>query len=162
MSLIQLLEEELHREAASTRRLIEIIPEANLDWRPHAKSMSVGQLALHLAAMPEVVASMLASSSHEVPTVPLPEAESVSEIMALLERSTAAAASQIREWSDADLQQTFNWMLEGASIVSTSRYEQVRSTLLNHCYHHRGQLTVYLRLLDVPIPGIYGPSADEQ
>lgn len=162
MSLIQLLEEELHREAASTRRLIEIIPEANLAWSPHAKSMSLGQLALHLAGMPEAVASMLSSSSHEVPIVPLPEAESVSEIMALLEHSAAAATSRIRDWSDNDLQQTFNWTLEGASIVSTSRYEQVRSTLLNHIYHHRGQLTVYLRLLDVPIPGIYGPSADEQ
>lgn len=162
MSLIQLLEEELHREAASTRRLIEVIPEANLAWRPHAKSMSLGQLALHLAGMPEALASMRSSSSHEVPIVPLPEAKSVSEIMALLERSAAAAASRIREWSDNDLQQPFNWTLEDLPIVSTSRYEQVRSTLLNHIYHHRGQLTVYLRLLDVPIPGIYGPSADEQ
>ncbi|SFB04190.1 Uncharacterized damage-inducible protein DinB (forms a four-helix bundle) [Cohnella sp. OV330] len=161
MSLIKLLKEELHREAASTRRLIEIIPEASLAWRPHAKSMSLGQLALHLAGLSEAVAAMLASSSHEVPTVPLPEAESVPEILALLERSTAAAAGKIREWSDDDLQQPFSWTLGGKAIASTSRYEQVRSTLLNHCYHHRGQLTVYLRVLDVPIPGIYGPSADE-
>ncbi|CAI6051276.1 DinB family protein [Cohnella sp. JJ-181] len=162
MSVIQLLVEELRREASSTRRLIEIMPEASLSWRPHARSMSLGQLGLHLAGLPEAVALMLQAPLHEVPTVPLPEAASVAEIVARLAHATAAAETLLGEWSDAYLQENFSWTLQGTVIAATTRYEQVRSTLLNHVYHHRGQLTVYLRLLDVPIPGIYGPSADER
>ncbi|PYI53093.1 DinB family protein [Paenibacillus flagellatus] len=161
MSVVQHLLEELRREAASTRRVMERIPEASLTWKPHAKSMSLGQLALHTAGLPGGLAVMLNALEREVPTVPLPEAGSVAEILAVLEEQAAIAEDRIRSWGDEGLRETFRWTLQGAVLSETARLEQVRSVLFNHWYHHRGQLTVYLRLLDVPLPGIYGPTADE-
>ncbi|MEF3305672.1 DinB family protein [Paenibacillus sp. GYB003] len=158
---MQDLLEELHREALSTRRLMERIPEAYLAWKPHAKSMSLGQLALHTAGLPGELAVLLNAPVREVPTVPLPEAGSVSEIFAVLEEQLAKAEDILRSWGDEGLRESFKWTVQGAVVSETSRFEQVRSVLLNHGYHHRGQLTVYLRLLDVPVPGLYGPSADE-
>jgi uncharacterized damage-inducible protein DinB len=161
LSVVQDLLEELRREALSTRRVMERIPEACMAWKPHAKSMSLGQLALHTAGLPGGLAMLLNAPVSEVPTVPLPEAVSVSEILAELEEQVATAENMIRSWGDEGLRETFRWTMQGAVILESSRLEQVRSVLLNHWYHHRGQLTVYLRLLDVPVPGIYGPSADE-
>lgn len=161
MSTVQDLLKELRREALSTRRVLERIPEACLAWKPHAKSMSLGQLALHTAGLPGMLAALLNAPAQEVPTVPLPEAVSVSEILTMLEEQVAAAEDILSSWGDEILRETFKWTLQGAVLIETPRFEQVRSVLLNHWYHHRGQLTVYLRLLDVPVPGIYGPSADE-
>ncbi|MDF2962664.1 MAG: DinB family protein [Paenibacillus sp.] len=161
MSVVQDLLEELRREALSTRRVMERIPEASLAWKPHAKSMSLGQLALHTAGLPGGLAVLLNAPVREVPTVPLPEAVSVSEILAVLEAQLATAEDILSSWGDEGLRETFRLTVQGEVILETRRFEQVRSLLLNHWYHHRGQLTVYLRLLDVSIPGIYGPSADE-
>lgn len=161
MSAMQDMLEELRREFQSTRRIIERIPEASLAWKPHSKSMSLGQLALHTAGLPGV-ARMLNAPACEVPIVPLPEAESVAELLSVLEEQQAVAEDLLRSWGEEGLRQTFSWTMEGEVILETSRLEQVRSVLFNHWYHHRGQLTVYLRLLDVPVPGIYGPSADER
>lgn len=161
MSYVQDILEELRRESLSTRRVLERIPEARLSWKPHAKSMSLGQLALHTAGLLGGVAGLLDAPAREVPVVPLPEAKSVSEIVAVLEEQVAAAEVLLRSWGDEGLRETFTWTAQGAVISESSRFEQVRSVMLNHWYHHRGQLTVYLRLLDVPVPGIYGPSADE-
>jgi uncharacterized damage-inducible protein DinB len=159
--MVEHLLEELRRETVSTRRVLERIPEASLAWKPHAKSMSLGQLALHTAGLPGGVADLLNAADRELPTVPLPEALSVSEILAVLEEQVAIAERILCSWGDEGLRETFKWTAQGVSVLETSRLEQVRSTLLNHWYHHRGQLTVYLRLLDVPVPGTYGPSADE-
>jgi uncharacterized damage-inducible protein DinB len=123
--------------------------------------MSLGQLALHTAGLPGGLAELLNAPVREVPTVPLPEAESVAEILSVLEEQVAAAEEIIRTWEDEALREPFRWTLQDQVISETPRFEQVRSLLFNHWYHHRGQLTVYLRLLDVPVPGIYGPSADE-
>ncbi|TMV48776.1 damage-inducible protein DinB [Paenibacillus mesophilus] len=161
MSIAKDLLEELRREALNTRRVMERIPEASMSWKPHPKSMSIGQLALHTAGLPGGLASLLNAPDREVPTVPLPEAVSVSELVAVLEEQLAAAEDILRSWGDEGLRETFRWTVQGAVIIESSRLEQVRSVLLNHWYHHRGQLTVYLRLLDVPVPAIYGPSADE-
>ncbi len=161
MSTVQDLLEELRRETLSTRRVLERIPEAGLAWRPHAKSMSLGQLALHTASLPGMLSVLLNAPAQEVPTVPLPEAVSVSQILTILEQQVAAAEDIVGSWEEESLRETFRWTLQGAVLIETPRFEQVRSVLLNHWYHHRGQLTVYLRLLDVPVPGIYGPSADE-
>lgn len=161
MTVVQDLLEELRREASSTRRVMERIPEACLTWKPHAKSMSLGQLALHTAGLPGGLAVMLNAPAREVPIVPLPEAVSVSEILAELEEQLAIAEKTLCTWGDDGLRETFRWTAQGEVILESSRLEQVRSVLLNHWYHHRGQLTVYLRLLEVPVPGIYGPSADE-
>ncbi|MBD0382572.1 DinB family protein [Paenibacillus sedimenti] len=161
MSIIEDLLEELRWEALSTRRVMERIPEASLAWKPHVKSMSLGQLALHTAGLPGGLAVLLNAPDREVPTVPLPEATSVSEILTVLEAQLATAEDIISSWGDEGLRETFRLTLQGEVILESPRFQQVRSLLLNHWYHHRGQLTVYLRLLDVSVPGIYGPSADE-
>ncbi|MFK7691386.1 DinB family protein [Paenibacillus sp. HJGM_3] len=161
MSTVQELLEELRREALSTRRVLERIPEASLSWKPHAKSMSLGQLGLHTAGLPGGLAELLNVPVREMPIVPLPEAGSVSEILSVLEEQVATAEEILRSWGDEGLRDTFRLTVQGAVVIESPRIEQVRTLLLNHWYHHRGQLTVYLRLLDVPVPGIYGPSADE-
>lgn len=161
MSMTEQLVEELRREAVLTRRVLERVPEASLSFRPHAKSMSLGQLALHTAGLPGGVAELLNASSREAPAVPLPEAASASQLLAVLDEQTAAAADLLTAWGDEGLREPFRFTAQGAVLFETPRYEQVRAILFNHWYHHRGQLTVYLRLLDVPVPGTYGPSADE-
>lgn len=161
MSDVKDLLDELRREAASTRRVLERIPEDRLGWKPHAKSMSLGQLALHTAGLTGGLAGLLNAPVSEVPDVPLPEASSVSEVLAALEEQTARAAAILEGWEDPYLRETIRLTAAGTVIVENARIELVRSLLFNHWYHHRGQLTVYLRLLDVSVPGIYGPSADE-
>jgi len=115
---------ELDREAATTRRVLERVPGSRLGWKPHAKSMSLGQLGLHVATIPGAVARFLLKDGLDIDGVSLeqPAAQSASELLP-------------------------------AAVM--------RSIMLNHWYHHRGQLSVYLRLLEIPVPSIYGPSADE-
>jgi uncharacterized damage-inducible protein DinB len=152
---------ELTREAEATRRLLERVPEDRLDWAPHLKSMSLGQLALHVAGLTAGVAELIDPPSAEVPTVPLPVASSVAEILATLDESVPVAAERIAAWGDEGLRATWTLTQAGTPVLQLSRGEMVRSILLNHWYHHRGQLTVYLRLLGVALPQIYGPTADE-
>ncbi|WP_248924771.1 DinB family protein [Paenibacillus hamazuiensis] len=152
---------ELKQEAELTRKVLERVPSDKLSWKPHEKSMSLGQLALHIAGLPGGVAELLNERTREVPVVPLPEAASPDEIFAALEQYTAMAVNKLTAWGEAGLAETWTLTQEGVPIVEVPRIEMVRSVMLNHWYHHRGQLTVYLRLLDVPVPSIYGPSADE-
>lgn len=161
MNITERLTAELRREAESTRKVLERVPERSLSWKPHDKSMSLGQLALHMAWLPGALAELLDAPSRELPDVPLPEAASVNEILAAFETHAAVAESKLRSWGEAGLAETFTLTVEGAPVMEASRYEMARTLLFNHWYHHRGQLTVYLRLLDVPVPGVYGPSADE-
>lgn len=153
---------ELTRESETTRRVLERLPEDRLAWRPHAKSMCLGQLALHAAQLPHGIASLVDPRTAELPPVPLPEPASRREVLETLERSVAHAVERLTAWGDAGLEQAWTLTRDGAALVTMPRVEALRSLLLNHTYHHRGQLTVYLRLLDVPLPPVYGPTADEQ
>ncbi|MEA2488943.1 MAG: hypothetical protein QOH21_735 [Acidobacteriota bacterium] len=161
MTVAEAFAAELTREAATTRRVLERVPEERLGWKPHEKSMSLGQLAYHIASLPEGIAKLLTNLSAEVPFVPLPEQTSVAEILATLERTVPIAAAQLIAWGDAGLQEMWRMTREGQTLMEMPRIAMVRSVMLNHWYHHRGQLTVYLRLLDVPLPSVYGPTADE-
>ncbi|HEX7118187.1 MAG TPA: DinB family protein [Longimicrobiales bacterium] len=152
---------ELEREAEATRRVLERVPEDRLSWAPHEKSMTLGQLALHVAGLPGVIANMVDPPETDPPVVPHPEARSREELLAELDRSVAEAAAKLRSWSDEYFRAEWRMRSDGRTLVAARRDVVVRSALLNHVYHHRGQLTVYLRLLDVPVPAIYGPSADE-
>lgn len=153
---------ELTSESETTRRLLERLPEDRLAWRPHAKSMSLGQLALHFAQLPLGITAIVERPTAEVPDVPLPEPTSRREVLDALEGSVAQAVERLAAWGDAGLDAPFAFTRHGAVVARMSRGEALRSLLLNHVYHHRGQLTVYLRLLDVPLPPVYGPTADEQ
>lgn len=153
---------ELKQEAEATRRALERIPPDKLAWRPHAKSMSLGQLALHIAGVPGGVAALLDVPTREAPVVPLPEAASLNEVFTVFDEQIAVAESKLLAWGEAGLAETWRLTREGVAILEAPRIEMVRTLMLNHWYHHRGQLIVYLRMLDVPVPGLYGPSADER
>lgn len=152
---------ELKQEGDATRRVLERVPEQHLTWTPHVKSDSLGTLAQHVALLPLGLAHLLSEPEAELPEVPRPEAASVAQILATLDESLAFAAAKIREWGEEGLSATWKLKAGGHPVFEGRRFDMLRSTMLNHWYHHRGQLTVYLRLLDVPLPSIYGPTADE-
>jgi uncharacterized damage-inducible protein DinB len=139
------------------------VPGDRLDWTPHKKSMTLGQLAMHIALVPGNIAELSRNSSFDVKTaIPRPTATSTAEIVQRLDESLGRARRALGATRDEDLQAPWN-MMKGEEIVfSMTRGELLRTVMLNHWYHHRGQLTVYLRMLDVPLPAIYGESADEQ
>lgn len=153
--------QELDAEAEGTRRVLERVPGDRLDWRPHEKSMSMGQLAMHLAGLPRIV-GIVQQPSFDVGTpVPLPEPDSIDQILATFDESLEFARAQLRAMDDATLGEPWRMMHGERELFTTTKGDVLRSVLLNHSYHHRGQLTVYLRLTDVPVPAVYGISADE-
>ena len=152
---------ELTQEAGTTRRVLERVPEQKVSWKPHVKSMSLGQLAHHVAFVTGAIADLVSEDTRELPTVPRPEAKSVAELLATLEESVAKATRRLSSWNDEALMRTFRLTRNGQTVLELPRIAMIRAVMLNHWYHHRGQLTVYLRLLDVPVPSVYGGSADE-
>ena len=161
MRMVDPIIAELEQEAESTRRVLERIPEARLSWRPHPKSMSLGQLALHIATTPGAVARIAPLDGMERPEFDRPEPKSKREVLEALEESVASALEFLRGLDDARATQTWSMTLGGKPIFSLPRIGLVRTIMLNHWYHHRGEMQVYLRLLDVPVPSVYGPTADE-
>src|SRR6184192_1890312 len=149
-------------EMGTTRRLLERIPEERLSWKPHVKSMSLGGLATHLASIPQWGGAILNNAAFDLADAPPPVAERTSraDILAAFE----AARAQTRAWMDkTDAEYASTWTLRrgGQEIFTVPRVAAFRSFVLHHIIHHRGQLSVYLRLNDVPVPAIYGPTADE-
>ena len=153
--------QELTQEAATTRRVLERIPEAKLTWTPHPKSMTIGQLGWHLAALPRSIADLLSQLERDAPNVPRPQPATVAEILAALDENVPYGVKKIGEWGDEGLRQIWTLKFQGRTVFQIPRMAAVRAIMLNHTYHHRGQLTVYLRLLDVAVPSVFGPSADE-
>ena len=162
MSIAQAFLPELEREAATTRRVLERVPADKLDWRPHPKSMSLGQLSLHIATLPGNIAEIAAVEEFPVPDFVQEPAQSVAELLSELESGVAKAKALLNGLDDARALAEWKIVKDGRAILTVPRIGLVRSIMLNHWYHHRGQLSVYLRLLDVPLPSIYGPSADEK
>jgi uncharacterized damage-inducible protein DinB len=162
MKVIDGLLAELEQEAETTRRVLERIPQAHLSWKPHPKSMSLGQLALHVATVPGSVAEVAAVDTvPEPPSFVYPEAASASELLPSLTESVAKARRTLGGFDDAKM--TAMWRLQsgGRELLAMPRVAFVRAIMLNHWYHHRGQLLVYLRLLNQSVPSVYGPTADE-
>jgi uncharacterized damage-inducible protein DinB len=161
MRLVDPMIAELEQEAGTTRRVLERIPEDRLSWRPHPKSMSLGQLALHIATTPGGVAQVARQDAMERPQGARPEPKSKAEVLEALEQSVATALDFLRGLDDARATQTWSMTAAGEPVFSLPRIGVVRTIMLNHWYHHRGEMQVYLRLLDVPVPSVYGPTADE-
>ena len=162
MNLIDGLLAELDQEAETTRRVLERIPQAHLSWKPHPKSMSLGQLALHVATVPGNVAELAAIDTvSEPPQFVQPEAATASELVPSLTESVARARRALGSFDDARMGVMWRLQSGGKDILAMPRAAFVRAIMLNHWYHHRGQLLVYLRLLDQPVPSVYGPTADE-
>jgi uncharacterized damage-inducible protein DinB len=153
---------ELQHESRTTRRVLERVPEDKLSWKPHEKSMSLGQLALHLARSPGYAQWAQTDVFEFTPDMAtLPEAKSAAEILEAHDRSVANATQALRQLGDSGLIGNWKAVAGGNTVMELPKVALMRTVVLNHTYHHRGQLSVYLRLLDVPVPSIYGPSADE-
>ena len=154
---------EFRQEAATTKRVFERIPEDKLSWKPHQKSMSLGQLAFHIASVPGRIAQSLQQNQFEAPANGFdpPQPKSVKEIQDAFEQSCKTAEEWLHGMSEQSARENWSLIVRGKQVFNQPRINVVRSIMMNHCYHHRGQLSVYLRLLDVPVPSVYGPSADE-
>lgn len=164
MSLSEALVQEFDRESAVTRRVLERVPTDRLSWKPHQKSMSLGALAMHVAMTPGFITEWALKDSMELTGAMSgpPEPKSTAEVLAAHDESVKKTKAALSRLDDAGLAR--DWKMstkDGVMIMGMPKAELVRSVALNHAYHHRGQLSVYLRLLDVPVPSIYGPSADE-
>ena len=160
MSMMQSMLAEFEQESATTRKLLELVPEDKLSWKPHRKSYSLGQLALHVASAPGFIAMAAVPDTSEIPTTPQAEAKSKQECLDALSASLAKAKELLGGIDDSRAMASWSATIQGKPIMTVPRAAFVRLIMMNHIYHHRGQLSVYLRLLDVPLPSIYGPSAD--
>jgi len=163
LTMIESMLGEFREEAAITKRVLERVPTDKLTWKPHAKSMSLGQLAWHVATVPGGLAKISQMDSFDVTrgNFEPPCPKSVEEILTAYEQSVAEAEQCLKSTTEQRGQANWRLMKKDREIFSRPRIEILRSIMLNHWYHHRGQLSVYLRLLDVPLPVIYGRSADE-
>jgi uncharacterized damage-inducible protein DinB len=161
MSTVNALLQELEQEAKTTRRVLERVPGDRLGWKPHDKSMSLGQLALHVAIVPGAIAEMSQKSPFPLPQFTQPSATSAAELVPALEQSVAKAREILRTMNDESLGQVWRLMDGSREVMVLPVGALLRTLMLNHWYHHRGQLSVYLRQVAVPVPSIYGPSADE-
>jgi len=155
---------EMREESVVTKRVLERVPADKLSWKPHPKSMSLGQLALHIASVPGSLAKILQQDEFEPNPAafdpPIPR--NVGEILTTFEQGTHTAEEFLSSMDERTA--LGKWRVKapnGREVLCAPRIAAVRTIMLNHCYHHRGQLSVYLRLLDVPVPVIYGRSADE-
>ncbi len=150
-------------EIAGTRRVLERIPENDPQWRPHEKSMPIGRLALHAARLPQFATRILTTEEMNMDKEKFPDIvfESTAHLLTELDRNAAEAKARLAAMSDADLMQKWRFIFKGRVFVEAPRMNLYRTMFLNHLVHHRAQLGVYLRLLNIPVPGLYGPSADE-
>ena len=163
MSICETLAAELQQEAKTTRRILERVPEGSFDWKPHEKSMSLGRLAGHVAELPSLIVPALtqdelnfASGTYQ-PFVP----SSTAELLEKFDRNIAVATEALQKQPDERMGDAWRLASGEQTLFKGPRVVALRGLTLNHVVHHRGQLSVYLRLLDVPVPSIYGPSADE-
>lgn len=152
---------EMNQEAETTKRVLERVPGDKLDWQPHPKSMPLGQLAFHVARIPSAIANLMKEDSVDIGVFGHDPAESIDKLLPTLETSLQTANSILDQFDDAAMMAKWTVTKDGQEIFGLPRVGLARAILLNHWYHHRGQLSVYLRLLGVPVPSIYGPSADE-
>jgi uncharacterized damage-inducible protein DinB len=154
--------QELEHESQATRRVLERVPPDQLQWKPHPKSMTLGQLALHIANVPGAIAEISRAPFDVKTPVPRPEASSTEEILERFDQSLIRAKTILRSMNDAELASPWRMMQGDRELWSLPRGAFLRSVLLNHWYHHRGQLTVYLRQTGALVPAVYGDSADER
>jgi uncharacterized damage-inducible protein DinB len=154
---------EIRQEAVITKRVLDRVPADKLAWKPHQKSMSLGQLAFHVANIPGNLAKLVQLDEFDASRANFnpPDPKNLSEIHAAFAESVRAAEECLSCMTEQAALGNWRLMLNGKQAFSQPRIGVVRSIMLNHWYHHRGQLSVYLRLLEIPVPVIYGRSADE-
>jgi uncharacterized damage-inducible protein DinB len=163
MSIAEVLLLDFDCEIASTRRTLERIPETQPEWKPDEKSMAIGRLALHVARLPQFCTRILTTRELNMANEKFPEIifESTAHLISELELTAAEAKSHLAAASDEELNKNWRLSFGDRVVVDAPRMVLYRTMFFNHLVHHRAQLGVYLRLLKIPVPGLYGPSADE-
>ena len=164
-SIAQALLPEFDHEAAVTRTVLERVPEAQAAWRPHAKSMTLGELAIHLASIPSWGVLTLREPSFDLsppgaPPYTPPAWQSLAQTLALFDEKIGKTRAALAAVTDLELAQPWTLKKGGVKVLTAPRGSVLRSFVLNHSVHHRAQLGLYLRMLDVPVPAMYGPTAD--
>jgi uncharacterized damage-inducible protein DinB len=153
--------EELETEATATRKCLERIPETLFDWKPHEKSMTMGYLALLVAEIPKWMSYMLEESEIDFATFQHLKPKTTADLVKHFDENIEAAKNALQNSSDKGLSEPFFLKNQGQVLFSSPKKENIGSSI-NHMVHHRGQLTVYMRLNNIPVPSIYGPSADDK
>ena len=161
MSIAQVLLAEFEVQALITRKFLERLPEDKLTWKPHEKSMSAGQLAYHLASVPGGLVRFVQNNPAEAPGFSFPQPASRQEVLDAFEESIAAVRSLLPKFDDAAMRETWRLVAGGEEVLAQPRAEFLRDIMFSHWYQHRGQFSVYLRLLNIAVPASWGPSADE-
>lgn len=166
MPIAQFMLPEFDHEMATTRRLLERVPDEDPAWQPHTRSMTLGQLAAHIGNIPQYGLMTLRHEEFDVapadgPEVPRPRFSTAAALVQTFDVNVREAREAIAGASDEQLMQSWSLKKGGAVMFTLPRAAVLRTLVLNHMIHHRGQLSVYLRLRDVPLPSIYGPTADE-
>lgn len=162
MTISEMLLPEFDEEMKNTRKMLERIPEDKFDFKPHEKSMTMGRLASHLAELPDWASHTLQMDVLDMQPGQKPYlAKSHKELLENFDNQVAAAHQLIAGATDEKLHEIWTFKYAGKTVVAMPRAAVLRSVVMNHMIHHRAQLSVYLRLVDVEVPGMYGPSADE-
>lgn len=160
LAIGEALRAEFQQEAKITRQLLERLPENRLGWKPHDKSMPLGRLATHIAELPGWAKITLKQDSLDVAGFSPTVLDSVDEILELFDENVAQCLSVLADTPDEEYSKTWSMKQHGNEVFAAPKSAVMRSFVMNHLVHHRGQLTVFLRLNDVPLPMTYGPSAD--
>jgi len=166
MKISESLLPEFDQEMANTRKVLERVPHDKFDWKPHPKSFSFGGLAAHVANMTDWAGLTLEQDSFDyappgAPPYETPKFVSTEQLVAAFDKSVAKARTALTAADDSRMLAPWSLMAGGKTVMTMPRVAVIRTFVMNHIIHHRGQLTVYLRLNDLPVPGLYGPSADE-
>ena len=164
MTIAEILLLDFDAEISNTRRTLERIPENDPHWKPHEKSMPIGRLALHTARLPAFCTRILTTTEFDIDKEKWPDIifESTAHLLSELDRTAIEAKGHLAASSDDRLKEAWRFLFKGKAVIDSPRMVLYRTMFLNHIVHHRAQLGVYLRLLHIPVPGLYGPSADEQ
>jgi uncharacterized damage-inducible protein DinB len=161
-SIAQSLLSEFEKQAPITRRFLERIPEDKLTWKPHEKSMTAGQLALHISKVPAGIARLVGTNPAPAPEkFEFPQPASREEILKVHDDGVAAVRELLPIYDDAAMKESWSMVRGDKELFSQPRMEFLRDVMLSHWYQHRGQFSVYLRLLNIPVPASWGPSGDE-
>ena len=162
MSIAQELLAEFEAQAPVTRKFLERLPEEQLTWKPHAKSLTAGQLAYHLALVPGGVIRGAQQSEVPPPDFQFPQPESLAQVLETFEQSIATVREVMPSFDDQKMHDLWRVVLGEQELLALPRQAFLRNIMLNHWYQHRGQFSVYLRMLNVAVPSSWGPSADER
>lgn len=162
MSFSQSLLPEFDEEMKNTRKILECVPDGKFDYKPHPKSMELGYLATHVAQLPDWGKTTLTTEVLEIgPDFKPSNLKTKAELLAVFDKGVKETREKIETATDADWQVNWEFKYDGKTMLSMPRSAVMRSVVMNHLIHHRAQLGVYLRLNEIAIPGMYGPSADE-